>query len=217
MPIEPPASLYRMPDPRAAPAHGLVAGGGDLAPGTILAAYRAGLFPWPHGPGPMLWWSPDPRGVIPLDRFHESRSLRRRRRNGGFVISFDWACANVIRACAERSEGTWLTAEMIAAYTHLHRLGWVHSVEVWSGDQLVGGVYGVTIGAFFAAESMFHRVRDASKLALSALVERLRRGGFALLDVQLQTPHLASLGAIELRRDDYLDRLAIAVTQHANF
>jgi len=206
-----------MPDPRRAPVHGLVAGGGDLAPGTILAAYRAGIFPWPHGPGPMLWWSPDPRAVMPLDGFHVSRSLARLRRTARFVVTFDAACGDVIRACAERAEGTWLSPGMIAAYVRLHRMGWVHSVEVWSDDDLVGGVYGLAIGAFFAAESMFHRATNTSKLALGALVERLRDHGFTLLDVQLQTPHLASLGAIELARDEYLGRLATATTLHAEF
>ncbi len=217
MPIEPPETAYRMPDPRRAPAHGLVAGGGDLAPGTILAAYRAGIFPWPHGSGPMLWWSPDPRAVMPLEGFHESRSLRRLRRQGRYTVTLDGACAAVIHACAERTEGTWLTPEMIAAYTQLHRMGWVHSVEVWCGDALVGGVYGIAIGAFFAAESMFHRAPNTSKVALASLVEHLRERRFALLDVQLQTPHLASLGAVEIPRRDYLALVATAITQHAIF
>jgi leucyl/phenylalanyl-tRNA--protein transferase len=209
-PIEPPPSRYRMPDPRSAPPRGPVAAGGDLALGTVLAAYRCGIFPWPDAAGQLFWWSPDPRAILPLAGFHESRSLRRVRRRDRFRIGYDQACGAVIRVCAERPEGTWITPAMIDAYTRLHALGWVHSVEAWAGDTLAGGVYGVAIGGFFAAESMFHRVGDASKVALGALVERLGARGFALLDVQLLTPHLASLGAVEIARDEYLERLAAA-------
>jgi leucyl/phenylalanyl-tRNA--protein transferase len=188
-----------------------VAAGGDLAPGTVLDAYRHAIFPWPDAAGQLLWWSPDPRAILPLTGFHESRSLRRVRRRGGFRISWDQACETVVRACAERPEGTWIIPAMVDAYTHLHALGWVHSVEAWAGDSLAGGLYGVAIGGFFAAESMFHRARDASKVALAALVERLRARGFALLDVQILTPHLASLGAVEISRDAYLERLTPAL------
>ena len=210
-PNEPPPSRYRMPDPRSAPSRGPVAAGGDLAPGTVLDAYRHGIFPWPDAAGQLLWWSPDPRAILPLAGFHESRSLRRMHRQGRFQVRCDRACGAVIRLCAERPEGTWITPAMIDAYTRLHALGWVHSVEAWAGDTLAGGVYGVAIGGFFAAESMFHRARDASKVALAALVERLRARGFALLDVQVLTSHLASLGAVEITRDEYLDRLAAAL------
>jgi leucyl/phenylalanyl-tRNA--protein transferase len=195
----------------------LLAGGGDLAPGTILAAYRAGIFPWPDATGTLLWWSPDPRTILPLDGMHVSRRLRRTQQRGGFRVSVDEACATVISACADRAEGTWITTSIHAAYVRLHELGWTHSLEVWRDDELAGGVYGVAIGGFFAAESMFHTVRDASKIALAALVEHLRTRGFVLLDVQLQTPHLASLGSVEIPRAEYLARLAEAVVLPVSF
>jgi leucyl/phenylalanyl-tRNA--protein transferase len=180
--------------------------GADLEPGTLLAAYRTGIFPWPDDAGRVLWWSPDPRAVLPLHAFHESRSLRRARRR--FTITRDAAFADVMRGCATAHGPTWITPAMFAAYVRLHELGWAHSVEAWRDGALVGGLYGVAVGGFFAAESMFHRVRDASKVALAALVSHLLGQGFALLDVQLQTPHLASLGAVEIERDTYLARLA---------
>jgi leucyl/phenylalanyl-tRNA--protein transferase len=216
MPIEPPPSRYQMPDPRDAPSHGLLAAGGDLEPGTLLDAYRRGIFPWPDVDGRLFWWSPDPRAVLPLAGFHESRSLRRVRRQGRFRVTRDAACAAVIAGCADRAE-TWITPGVAAAYERLHRMGWVHSVEVWAGDALAGGLYGVAIRGFFAAESMFHRVRDASKVALAALVEHLAVRGFRLLDVQLRTPHLASLGVVEIPRAVYLDRLAEALAADAEW
>jgi leucyl/phenylalanyl-tRNA--protein transferase len=206
-----------MPEPADASPSGLLAGGGDLAPGTILAAYRAGIFPWPDAAGTLLWWSPDPRAILPLDGMHVPRRLRRTQQGGAFRVSIDQACPAVISACADRPGGTWITAPIHAAYVRLHELGWTHSLEVWRGEQLAGGVYGVAIGGFFAAESMFHAVRDASKVALAALVEHLRAQGFALLDVQLRTPHLASLGAVEITRAEYLARLAEAVALPARF
>jgi leucyl/phenylalanyl-tRNA--protein transferase len=206
-----------MPDPRGAPPPGVLAAGGDLAPGTLLAAYRSGIFPWPDTAGTLLWWSPNPRAILPLDGMHRSRSLRRTQRRGRFRLTRDRACPAVIAACAERAGGTWITPAMHAAYTHLHELGWVHSIEVWDGDRLAGGVYGVAIGGLFAAESMFHRARDASKIALAALVEHLRARGFVLLDVQLRTPHLASLGVVEIPRDDYLARVAGAIVLPVTF
>jgi leucyl/phenylalanyl-tRNA--protein transferase len=216
-PREPHPSRYRMPDPHSALPNGLVASGGDLEPGTVLAAYRRGIFPWPDAEDRLLWWSPDPRAVLPLDGFHESRSLRRTRRKGTFSVSFDRTCEAVMACCAERDEGTWITAPMTRAYLQLAELGWVHSVEVWAGERLAGGLYGVAIGGFFAAESMFHRQSDASKVALAALVERLATGGFALLDVQFLTDHLASLGAITMSRDAYLGRLREAIAMEARF
>ncbi len=203
-----------MPDPGDAPAHGLLAAGGDLEPGTLIEAYRRGIFPWPDTDGRLFWWSPDPRAVLPLDGFRESRSLRRVRRRGCFRTTRDAACAAVIAGCADRRE-TWITPAMAAAYERLHGLGWVHSIEVWSDDRLAGGLYGVAIGGFFAAESMFFRVRDASKVALAVLVDHLRACGFTLLDVQLQTPHLASLGVVEIPRAAYLARLADALARDA--
>jgi len=214
-PVEPPPSHYRMPDPREAPAHGLLAAGADLAPGTVLAAYRAGIFPWPDDEGHLLWWSPDPRAVIPLGGFHESRRLRRTRRQGRLRVTRDTAFADVIAACATEHGPTWIAPDMRVAYWHLYTLGWAHSVEVWADDELAGGLYGVAVAGLFAGESMFHRARDASKIALAALVEHLRTQGFTLLDVQLLTPHLASLGAVEISRAQYLERLAAALATPA--
>jgi leucyl/phenylalanyl-tRNA--protein transferase len=206
-----------MPDPRRAPDHGLVAAGGDLAPGTLLAAYRAGIFPWPDAEGRLLWFSPDPRATLPLEAFHESHSLRRTRRRGRFTVTRDADFAGVMRGCATTHGATWITPDMHPGYVELHRLGWAHSVEVWRADVLVGGVYGVTAGGLFAAESMFHLAPDASKVALAALVEHLVARAFTLLDVQLLTPHLASLGAIEISRDEYLGRLRGALAAGATW
>jgi leucyl/phenylalanyl-tRNA---protein transferase len=206
-----------MPDPRTALPNGLLACGGDLEPGTVLAAYRAGIFPWPDPDERLLWWSPESRAVLPLDRFHESRSLRRTRRRGAFRVTVDRAYASVMEGCADRPEGTWITSSILAAYVSLHKLGWAHSVEVWAGDRLAGGVYGVAIGGFFAAESMFHREPDASKVALAELVEHLRRVEFRLLDVQLLTTHLASLGAVLIARDEYLRLLSQAIALGPRF
>jgi leucyl/phenylalanyl-tRNA--protein transferase len=203
-------------DPRlAAPGEDLVAAGADLRPGTLLAAYRAGLFPMGLGHGgtrPIGWWSPDPRGLLPLDRLHVSRSLRRSL--GRFELTVDGAFDQVVAACADpRRSGRWITPEVAAAYGELHRLGWAHSVECWSGDLLAGGLYGVAINGLFAGESMFHRVPDASKAALVGLVELLRADGDPrrLLDVQWRTEHLARLGVVEVPRAEYLARLRTAL------
>jgi len=192
----------------------IVGVGADLEPGTLLAAYRGGLFPMRVGRGgPVAWWSPDPRGILPLDAFHESRSLRRSRRR--FVVTVDTAFEDVVRACAEpdRPHG-WIDDDFVDAYTALHRLGWAHSVEAWTTEgALAGGVYGVAIGGLFAAESMFHRVTDAGKAALAALIELLLDGDATLLDVQWTTPRLSSLGAVDVPRAKYLELLADAVTR----
>lgn len=206
-----------MPSAELAPAHGCLAAGGDLAPGTVLAAYRQGIFPWPDPAGRLLWWSPDPRAVLPLDGFHESRSLRRVRRRGVYRVTRDQDCAAVIAGCADRAEGTWITAAVRRAYARLHALGWVHSIEVWQDATLVGGLYGVAIGGFFAAESKFHRAPNASKIALVELVEWLSVRGFRLLDVQLATDHLRSLGVVEISRREYLRRLPDALAVNASF
>lgn len=183
--------------------------GADLEPGTVLAAYRRGLFPMPVA-GRLGWWSPDPRGVLPLDGLRVSRSLRRSCRR--YEVRVDHTFEAVLEACAdERREHGWITREVQDAYLRLHELGWCHSVEAWEQDRLVGGLYGVAVGGLFAGESMFHHARDASKVALVALVELLREGGAQLLDVQWLTPHLESLGAVELARPAYLERLADAV------
>ncbi|GAB2680123.1 leucyl/phenylalanyl-tRNA--protein transferase [Thalassiella azotivora] len=193
----------------------LVAAGADLEPATLLAAYRSGLFPMGlgrHGRPPWGWWSPDPRGVLPLDGLRVSRSLRRSARRLRWTT--DTAFREVVAGCADpRREGRWITPRVAAAYTRLHELGHAHSVEVWQGDRLVGGLYGVEVGGLFAGESMFHGVTDASKVALVALVDVLRADGDPrrLLDVQWSTPHLAGLGVVEVPRAEYLRRLASAV------
>ena len=211
MPIEPPPTAWVFPPADTADETEIVGVGGDLEPGTLLTAYRSGLFPMRVGRGgPVAWWSPDPRGILPVDAFRESHSLRRSRRK--FAISVDAAFGDVMRACADptRPHG-WIDDDFIRAYTTLHGLGWAHSVEAWSADgALTGGAYGVAIGGLFAAESMFHRVRDASKVALVGLVHHARRVGVALLDVQWTTPHLASLGAIDVPRPKYLELLGEA-------
>jgi leucyl/phenylalanyl-tRNA--protein transferase len=204
--IEPPPSRWAFPPAEDAPTRAPLGIGADLEPGTLLAAYRAGIFPWPDDAGRLLWWSPDPRAVMPLDGFHESRSLARARRR--FVLTRNRAFADVMRGCGSTHGPTWITPGMLNAYVRLHELGWAHSIEVWRSGELVGGVYGVAVGGLFAAESMFHRARDASKVALGALVDHLSDRAFGLLDVQLLTPHLASLGAIEVAREAYLAGLA---------
>jgi leucyl/phenylalanyl-tRNA--protein transferase len=207
-------SRYFPPASRASP-EGLVAVGGRLSSERLLDAYQHGIFPWPAAAyEPMLWWSPDPRAVLPLDGVYASRRLQRRLRSGEFSVRRNTAFAEVIAACAVgagREGGTWLTPAMINAYTELHRLGHAHSVETWKDGELVGGVYGVAIGGLFAAESMFHRARDASKAALVRLVEHLRERGFQLLDVQQWTPHTGSMGVVEIPRREYLIRLAAVV------
>jgi len=214
VPLEPPATGWVFSDPERWDAEDdLVAVGADLEPGTLLAAYRAGLFPMPSARrGPTTWFSPVRRGVLPLDALVVSRSLRRSARD--LEIRVDTAFAAVVAACGDpsRDQG-WIDAGIRAAYQRLHELGWAHSVEAWAGDELVGGLYGVAVGGLFAGESMFHRVRDASKVALVGLVELLRdeHATARLLDVQWATPHLSSLGVVEMDRADYLSRLPAAL------
>ncbi len=179
----------------------------DLSPDILLAAYTRGIFPMGGPYGEVSWYSPDPRTVLPLEAFHVPRTLRQRCRQGRFDLRIDADFSAVIHACADRKEGTWITGDIIEAYTRLHRLGHAHSVESWQADRLVGGLYGVALGGAFFGESMFHRVTDASKVALVHLVERLRERGYVLLDVQFTTPHLRRFGAIEIPRDEYLRRL----------
>jgi len=180
----------------------LVAAGADLEPETVIAAYRAGMFPMPLRRRTIGWWSPDPRGVLPLDGLRVSRSLRKA--TARFEIRVDTCFDEVIAACADpRRPGAWIDGRIVAAYRRLHALGWAHSVEAWDGDGLAGGLYGLAIGGLYAGESMFHRRPDASKVALVGLVERLRAGGGVLLDVQWATGHLRSLGALEVTRADY--------------
>lgn len=215
MPVEPPPSRWTFGDPAGFDAlDDLVAIGADLEPGTLLAAYRRGLFPMPSGtPGdPVYWFCPVRRGVLPLDRLRVSRATRRARRD--FEIRVDTAFAEVVAGCADPSRPSgWIDRDIAAAYLRLHELGWAHSVEAWQDGRLAGGLYGVSIGGLFAGESMFHRVRDASKVALVALVDLLtdEHVDRRLLDVQWLTPHLASLGAVEVPRTAYLRLLAAAL------
>lgn len=202
------ASPWRFPPPEVANPHGFVAAGGDLAPETLVTAYCSGLFPMPLGRRQQIgWWSPDPRGILPLDRLVVSRSLRRSLRR--YEVRVDSAFVEVMSNCGDpRRPHGWINKAFIHAYETLHQYGVAHSVECYDdGGRLVGGLYGVSLGGFFAGESMFHHATDASKVALVALVETLAEVDGALLDVQWVTPHLASLGAIEIPRSDYLDRL----------
>ena len=205
----------RLPEPVLRPEladeFGLVAVGGDLRPERLLEAYRHGVFPWYDEGDPVCWWSPDPRAIFELDALHVPRRLVRTLRSGRFRCTVDQDFAGVIRGCADREEGTWITEDMVTAYETLHRLRHAHSVEAWYEGRLAGGLYGVTVGAFFAGESMFTRVRDASKVALVYTVERLRQRGFTLFDTQMLTPHTARLGAVEISREEYLARLRDAL------
>jgi leucyl/phenylalanyl-tRNA--protein transferase len=199
------------PDPRRSDPQGLIAVGGDLSPPRLLAAYAAGIFPWYEDGYLPMWWCPDPRALLTQGSLHVSHSLQRRLRRGEFTLSWNRDFAAVMTACGEaRPEGSWIFAEMLAAYTQLHRLGHAHSLEVWRGDELVGGIYGVQVGGLFAAESMFHRATDASKVALVALVRSLFAAGTTLFDVQFVTAHLQSMGAFTVPRVDYLQRLHAA-------
>lgn len=225
-PIEPPTTRVRFPDPRKAPAHGVVAVGCDFSPGTLLLAYKSGIFPWPHGDevddrgAPLvLWFSPEPRCIFELaPEPHWSRSLRRTLRIHPYEVTIDTDFAGVMHMCGEtRKSATWIIPELEEGYRELHRLGWAHSVEVWEttggGRELVGGIYGVAIGGLFAGESMFHTRTDTSKIAFASLVGALRRAGYVLFDVQVTNRHLASLGCIEIPRREYLARLPDAITR----
>jgi len=213
-------AVYRLradlafPPPSHAEPSGLLAVGGDLSPERLLRAYSLGIFPWYEDP-PVLWFSPDPRMVIAPGGLHVSKRLLRTLRQGRLELRMDTAFEAVIRSCASvprpGSSGTWLTAEMIEAYRALHELGYAHACEAWQAGELVGGIYGVSLGSGFFAESMFHRARDASKAALTALVWQLEAWGFTLFDCQLPTPHLASLGARPWPRKRFLGALARAL------
>jgi leucyl/phenylalanyl-tRNA--protein transferase len=210
-PVEPPASRWSFPPAEAAGRDDLVAVGGDLEPGTVLLAYREGLFPMNASRRHLGWWSPAERGVIPLASFAPSRSLRRSCRR--YRLSVDQAFRPVIEACADRRRPHgWITPAFVEAYCNLHELGWAHSVEAWTdGGELAGGLYGLRIGGLFAGESMFHRHRDGSKVALVGLIALLRERAAVLLDVQWVTPHLAALGAVGMPRREYLALLDEAI------
>jgi len=208
----------RFPNPEQANADGLVAVGGELSVPRLLLAYQSGIFPWTASP--VTWWSPDPRGIFLLDRFHISRSLSRVIRQGTFKITHDHAFQEVMKGCAAPAPGrrsTWITREFLDAYGKLHELGHAHSVECWQGEQLAGGIYGVAIGGFFAGESMFHQVSNASKVALAHLVEHLRARGFLLFDIQMLTRITEQLGAVTISRQAYLKRLSKALAETCAF
>jgi leucyl/phenylalanyl-tRNA--protein transferase len=189
-----------------------------LDPALLVRAYRKGLFPMALEDGEIGWFSPDPRGILPVDTFHVPGRLARLVRQAPYEIAIDRAFEDVMRACAERPrEGTWISEEIVESYTALYRLGLAHSVEAWRDGELVGGLYGVHLGGAFFGESMFHRATDASKLALVALVDRLARRGFTLLDTQWITPHLVQFGAIEIPRAEYLRRLEEALKRDCSF
>jgi leucyl/phenylalanyl-tRNA--protein transferase len=210
-----PKSKYFPPAELAGP-EGVVLFGGRLTPEWLLDAYAHSIFPWPifEGSDVVVWWSPDPRAIFELDRLRVSRRLQRTCQSGRFEVTFDRDFAGVIQGCAtaqDRTNHTWLTPQLIAAYQRLHELGHAHSVEVWQEGELVGGTYGVALKGLFAGESMFYRQRDASKVALVHLADRLRQKGYVLFDIQQLTPHTKSLGAKEIPRSEYLDRLADAL------
>ncbi|XVX18863.1 leucyl/phenylalanyl-tRNA--protein transferase [Actinomycetota bacterium] len=213
-PVEPPPTRWDLPIPQPDD-DDLVSLGGDLRPGTLLAAYRRGLFPMglgEHGAPPIGWWSPEPRGVLLPGGFHLSRSMRRSLRR--FEITTDRAFDDVVRGCADPSrDGRWITPAIADAYRRLHELGWAHSIEVWEGEDLVGGLYGLAVGGLFAGESKFHRATDASKAAVWGLAEHFFADGDPrrVIDVQWHTPHLGTLGVVEMPRPDYLERLAEAL------
>ena len=206
MPTEPPPSDYRFTPDGLPDGEDLVGVGGDLEPGTVLMAYRSGVFPMPvsrHPRAAIGWWSPDPRGVLPIDGLRVSRSLRASCRR--YEIRVDTAYDEMIRACADvRRPGGWIRRDIRAAYTALHELGWAHSVEAWAGDRLVGGLYGVALGKVFFGESMFNLERDASKVAFKRLVDELQARGYALIDCQVESAHLGSLGARLLSRAEFV-------------
>jgi leucyl/phenylalanyl-tRNA--protein transferase len=199
------------PDPAEAEPSGLIGVGGDLEPKRLILGYQCGLFPWYAEGQPILWWSPDPRMVLQTAEFHVPRSLAKVVRRGDYRITLDTSFDRVLRACAATprpgQDGTWLTREMEAAYLQMHELGYAHSCEAWRGDELVGGLYGVSIGGFFSGESMFAHAPDASKVAFVHLIEQLSRWGYPLIDCQVHTAHLERFGAREIPRADYLDAL----------
>jgi len=214
----PPAEGTARPDESDWP-EGLVAVGGDLDPDRLVRAYRSGVFPWSSSPA-VTWWSPDPRAVFDLATYRPHRSVGKTIRRNAWRFTTDQAFEDVMRACAAPTPdrpSTWISEEFVTAYTTLHRRGLAHSVEVWEGDALVGGLYGVTLGGFFGGESMFRRRTDASKAAVGHLVAHLRAQGFVLLDAQVPTPHLVTLGAIEIPRATYLARLREALKKPARF
>ncbi len=211
-PTETPDSFPAVTDALREP-DGLLAAGGDLSSERLLAAYRKGIFPWYDDGQPILWWSPDPRCVLRPEDIHVSRRLRQQIRNSSAELRYNRAFGDVIRACAGRrksQQGTWITAEMTAAFERLHREGWAHSIEIWEGEELVGGVYGLCMGNVFFGESMFSARANASKMALVGLTSHMLHSGLEIIDCQIVSPHLISLGAVTISRAEFTAILARA-------
>jgi leucyl/phenylalanyl-tRNA---protein transferase len=216
-PVEPPAPRVELPDAERANREGIVALSRTMNPGLVLQAYRKGIFPWPIMQGVVPWESPDPRAVFRLRAHRWPRHVQRARKLG-YTVSFDRSFREVMTACGQaRAEGTWITPDVLATYSELHALGWAHSAEVWSDGTLVGGLYGLAVGSLFAGESMFHARTGASKVAFAAVVERLLEREFTVFDVQVMSPHLASLGCVEIPRSEYLQLVEAAVGQPRKF
>lgn len=207
------------PDVETATPDGLLAYGGDLSPERLLLAYRNGIFPWYNSDDPILWWSPDPRLVLFLDEFKLRKSLKKRMKH--FEVRYDTAFSEVMRECGtiarDGQQGSWIIPEIINAYTVLHEMGYAHSVEAWQDGELVGGLYGVIIGKMFFGESMFAKVSDASKVAFATLIEKLKADGFTMIDCQIPSPHLMSLGAREISRKEFIDHLKSSVKEEYLF
>jgi leucyl/phenylalanyl-tRNA--protein transferase len=215
-PLEPRQILARFPAIRAG--EDVVAVSRSMTPALVLQAYRLGIFPWPVRQGLVPWASPDPRAVFPLERKQPWPRTVKRSFRPAFRVSFDEAFGQVMRTCGEREgEGTWITPDILATYDELHELGWAHSVEVWQEARLVGGIYGIAMGALFAGESMFHRETGASKVAFASCADRLRERGFEIFDVQVLTSHLEMLGCVKIPRQEYLRRVAAAIEKPARF
>ncbi len=201
------------PNPRDTPttSEGIIAVGDDLSPDTLLHAYRSGIFPWPMDGAPLCWFCPPERAVLDFDEIHIPRSLKKEMKRRQYQVTVDHAFTEVMKNCAKTprpgQDGTWITAQMVRAYTKLHQLGHAHSVEIWEAEQLVGGIYGVDPGGAFAGESMFYLKPYASKFALLSLIDHLREKGLTWLDIQVMTPHMEALGAKEIDRNEFLDRL----------
>jgi leucyl/phenylalanyl-tRNA--protein transferase len=209
---------FNFPNPSLADPDGLLAVGGNLEPETLLSAYQQGIFPWFDEDTPILWWSPDPRAILEFDNLYISKRLARTIRTNKFQVTFNQDFDAVVKGCTYRpEEGTWITPEVANAYGEFHRSGHAHSVEVWQQGILVGGLYGVAIGGLFAGESMFSTVSDASKIALAALVSRLKEKGYQLFDLQIINEHTSTMGATEIPRDDYLARVKTAIKKDICF
>ncbi len=217
-PLEPPPARVELPDATRANRDGVVALSRTMTPGLVLQAYRKGIFPWPITQGVVPWASPDPRAVFPLQPVRPWPRHVQRARKLGYTVTFDSVFRQVMIASGEsRPEGTWITPDVLGTYAELHALGWAHSAEVWADGELVGGLYGLAVGSLFAGESMFHRRSGASKVAFAAVVDRLREAGFSLFDVQVMSPHLASLGCVEIPRAEYLRSVRAAVADAKRF